>query len=56
MDMAASYSHAAFGNVIEYIKNQKQHHKKRNFRSEYMELLSKFEISFEEKYLFEFYD
>ena len=51
-----SYSHSAFGNVIEYIKNQKQHHKKRTFRSEYMELLSKFQIPFEEKYLFEFYD
>jgi putative transposase len=53
---AFSYSHSAFGNVIDYIKNQKEHHKKRTFRSEYIELLSKFEIPFEEKYLFEFYN
>lgn len=51
-----SYSHSAFGSVIEYIKNQRQHHKTKTFRNEYLELLSKFEIPFEEKYLFEFYD
>ncbi len=53
---AFSYAHSAFGNVIEYIKNQKQHHKKKTFRTEYLELLSKFEIPFGGKYLFEFYD
>ena len=51
-----SYSHSAFGNVIEYIRNQKQHHQKTTFRSEYLSLLSKFEIDHEEKYLFDFYD
>jgi putative transposase len=53
---AFSYSHSAFGNVIEYIKNQKIHHQKRNFQEEYHELLQKFEIPFDEQYLFEFYD
>jgi REP element-mobilizing transposase RayT len=51
-----SYSHSAFGNVINYIKNQKEHHRQKNFRDEYLELLRKFDIQYEEKYLFEFYD
>ncbi|MDQ6756884.1 MAG: IS200/IS605 family transposase [Bacteroidota bacterium] len=51
-----SYSQSNFGNVIDYIKNQKLHHEKYSFKKEYLSLLKKFEISFEEKYLFEFYD
>ena len=50
-----SYSESNYGKVIEYIKNQKQHHKKRSFRQEYTVLLKKFHIQFDEKYLFEFY-
>jgi putative transposase len=53
---AFSYSESNFGNVIDYIKNQKQHHAKRTFRSEYLSFLKKFNIPFEEKYLFDFYD
>ena len=53
---AFSYSESGYGNVIEYIKNQKQHHQKKTFRQEYMGFLKKFNIHFEEKYLFEFYD
>ena len=53
---AFSYSQSNFGNVIDYIKNQKRHHSKYNFKKEYLSLLKKFEIPFEEKYLFEFYD
>jgi REP element-mobilizing transposase RayT len=51
-----SYSESNYGNVIDYIKNQKQHHAKRTFRQEYLSFLKKFNIPFEEKYLFEFYD
>ena len=51
-----SYSQSNFGNVIDYIKNQKEHHRKKTFRQEYLGFLKKFEIPFEEKYLFEFYD
>jgi REP element-mobilizing transposase RayT len=53
---AFSYSQANFGSVIEYIKNQKEHHKKRTFKTEYMVFLRKFNIAFEDKYLFEFYN
>jgi REP element-mobilizing transposase RayT len=36
---AFSYSQSQFGNVIEYIRNQKQHHQKRTFREEYLSFL-----------------
>jgi putative transposase len=53
---AFSYSQSQFGRVIDYIKNQKQHHQKRTFRQEYLSFLKKFNITFEEKYLFEFFE
>jgi len=49
-----SYSHSHIGAVCDYIKNQELHHQKRTFREEYQELLKKFEIPYEEKYLFSF--
>jgi len=42
--------------VYEYIKNQEIHHQKRTFKEEYMEFLRKYEIKFEEQYLFDFFD
>jgi putative transposase len=36
--------------------NQEAHHKKKTFKEEYLELLKKFEIPHEEKYLFEWYE
>ena len=50
---AFSYSHSALDNVIAYVMNQKEHHKKRTFKEEYMEFLNKFEIEFKDEYLFE---
>ena len=48
-----SYSHSHIQNVYNYILNQENHHKKRSFREEYEEILKKFEIDHNEKYLFE---
>ena len=53
---AFSYSQSQFGNVIDYIKNQKEHHRKRTFKEEYLSFLKMFNVSFEEKYLFEFFE
>ncbi len=53
---AFSYSRSQRDVVIKYIMNQEQHHKKKPFREEYLEALEKFEITYEPKYLFEFYD
>ena len=49
---AFSYSHSDIDKVIKYIMNQKKRHKKQTFKEEYLELLEKFEIDFDEKYLF----
>ncbi len=49
---AFSYSHSQIDNVVKYIMNQKEHHKKQTFRDEYIDFLKKFEIQYEEKYLF----
>jgi len=51
-----SYSHSHIDAVIKYILNQELHHRKNTFKEEYLNLLEKFEVPFEEKYLFEFID
>jgi putative transposase len=43
---AFSYSRSQRDNVIKYIMNQEDHHKKKSFREEYLGLLKKFEIQF----------
>ena len=50
---AFSYSHSQIGNVYNYILHQEEHHKKKSFREEYLEFLKKYEIEFNEKYLFD---
>lgn len=47
-----SYSHSAIDNVVKYIMNQKEHHKKKTFREEYIDFLNKFEIDYKDEYLF----
>jgi len=53
---AFSYSHSHIGKVYDYILNQEKHHKKKTFKEEYIDLLRKFEIEHDEKYLFDWYD
>ena len=53
---AFSYSRSHRDAVIKYIMNQEQHHKSKTFKKEYLDMLNKFEIVYEPKYLFEFYD
>ncbi|MBK9730681.1 MAG: IS200/IS605 family transposase [Chitinophagaceae bacterium] len=53
---AFSYSKSQRDSVIKYIMNQEQHHRKKSFREEYLEMLRKAGIKFESQYLFEFYD
>jgi putative transposase len=50
---AFSYSKSQIDNVIKYILNQTEHHKKKTFKEEYIEFLKKFAIEYDEKYLFE---
>ncbi len=48
-----SYSRSQIDNVIHYIQNQQEHHKQKSFKEEYLEFLRKFEIEFDDRYLFE---
>lgn len=50
---AFSYSKSHVSSVISYIENQEEHHKKISFRDEYLEFLKKFEIEYNEKYIFD---
>ena len=53
---AFSYSKSQTEKVVNYILNQPIHHKKKSFREEYHEFLENYDIAFDEKYVFEFYD
>jgi putative transposase len=53
---AFSYSKSQIDCVVKYILNQENHHKKSTFREEYINFLTKFEIDYEEQYLFEWYE
>ncbi|MGE5860110.1 MAG: IS200/IS605 family transposase [Ignavibacteria bacterium] len=53
---AFSYSQSQKDSVIKYIINQEKHHRKKSFREEYLEILEKFNIKYEPKYLFDFFD
>lgn len=53
---AFSYSHSQISDVYDYILHQEKHHKKKSFREEYLEFLHKFEIEYNEKYLFNWID
>ena len=48
---AFTYSIKEKDKLIEYVKNQEEHHKKISFRDEFIDLLSEHEIEFDEKYL-----
>jgi len=52
---AFSYGQSQLNTIIRYIQNQQRHHQRRTFKSEYLSLLKKFDISFEEKYVFKFF-
>ena len=49
---AFTYGQSQLPVLIDYIKNQEAHHSTKSFREEYHELLKKFEIDFDEKYIF----
>ena len=53
---AFSYSRSQRDTVIKYIVNQEGHHSRKTFREEYLDMLRKAEIIFDDKYIFEFYE
>jgi REP element-mobilizing transposase RayT len=53
---AFSYSASHIDNVYKYVENQQIHHQKTTFKKEYIGLLKAFDIDYDEKYLFDFFD
>ena len=51
-----SYSKSQISRVGAYIENQEKRHEKTTFKKEYMLILDNLKISYEEGYLFDFFD
>ncbi|MDO8998721.1 MAG: IS200/IS605 family transposase [Bacteroidota bacterium] len=49
---AFSYSQSQIKDIVAYIENQEEHHKKKSFNEEYLDFLKKFEVSYDEKFTF----
>lgn len=49
---AFSYSKSKVNRVIDYIKNQEQHHTNKTFLEEYLEFLKTFEVEYDTRYIF----
>lgn len=50
---AFTYAKSQIDEVVKYILGQPIHHQKQSFRDEYLSTLHKFEVEFDEKYLFD---
>ena len=48
---AFSISQSHIDRTIHYINNQKEHHKKKTFKEEYLAILKKHDIEYDEQYL-----
>lgn len=53
---AFSYANSQIDNVVKYILNQEEHHRKNTFKEEYLNFLEDFKVDFKPEYLFDFYD
>jgi putative transposase len=50
---AFSYSKSHVDRVCKYILDQERHHQKQTFKHEYVGLLDKFEVDYEDRFLFD---
>lgn len=48
-----SYSRSQIDKVIKYINTQQEHHKKKSFKNEYLDILKKAAVDYDERYLFD---
>ena len=53
---AFSYSHSQLDGVADYIKNQETRHAHKSFREEYIEILKRFNVDYDERYIFDSID
>jgi putative transposase len=52
---AFTHSHSQIDTVVKYILKQEDHHKNKSFREEYLEILEKNDVAFNQEYLFDFF-
>ena len=50
---AFSYAKSQLESVYRYIENQEKHHKIQSFKDEYISILQKFGVDFDERYIFQ---
>ena len=50
---AFSNSRSQIDGVVKYILNQKEHHAKRTFKDEYLEILKDYDVEYDERYFFQ---
>lgn len=50
---AFSYSRSQLGNVVRYIDNQEEHHRKKTFKEEYLEFLKLYDVDFHPAFVFD---
>ena len=53
---AFSYGRSQQDDIYNYIKNQEEYHSKQSFKNEYGLFLEKFEIEYNNEYLFKYFD
>ena len=46
-----SYSKSHINAVVKYIEDQEQHHRRKTFREEYIQLLNQFTVNYDKRYL-----
>ncbi|MRT94042.1 IS200/IS605 family transposase [Ancylomarina sp. 16SWW S1-10-2] len=51
-----SYSRSQIDTIANYVRNQEEHHRKKSFKEEYLEILQKFDVEYQDKYLFDFFE
>ena len=54
--LSDSSNDSQLGDVVAYIQNQEEHHSCRTFKEEYLELLKRFDVTYNEKYVFDSVD
>jgi REP element-mobilizing transposase RayT len=53
---AFTHARSQLDTVVSYVLNQENHHKKKSFREEYLDILRQNDIEFKEEYVFDFFD
>ena len=53
---AFTLSRSQIDTVVKYILTQEEHHKRKPFKEEYLEMLERNNVEFKEEYLFEFFN